>query len=54
MHVVHLAFKIDVFKMEQAFHSRYCEGDKVFYVLELNSKGQEEFVDDHESNWNHH
>jgi hypothetical protein len=46
--------KIDVLKMEQAFHYGYYEGDKVFYVSPLNWKGQEEFIDDHEARWNLH
>jgi hypothetical protein len=54
MHVIHPTLKIDVFKMEQAFHLRYCKGDKVFYVLPLNWKGNEEFINDHEVGWNHH
>ncbi len=49
MHVVYFTLKIDVFKMEQTFHFGYFE---VFYVSPLNSKGEEEFVDDHEANWN--
>jgi hypothetical protein len=30
MHVVRLALKIGVLKMEQAFHFGYRKGDKVF------------------------
>jgi hypothetical protein len=51
MHVICLALKFDVFKMEQAFNFGYCE---VFYVSPLNSKGEEEFIDDHEAGWNCH
>jgi len=54
MHVVRPTLKIDVLKMEQAFHFGYREGDKVFYALPLNYKGQKEFVDDHEADWNCH
>ncbi len=30
MPIIRLTFKIDILKMEQAFHKRYKEGDKVF------------------------
>ncbi len=33
MNVVCLTIKINVLKMEQAFHSGYCKGDKVFQVF---------------------
>jgi hypothetical protein len=33
MFVVHPTFKIDVLKTEQAFHTKYRKGDKIFYVL---------------------
>jgi hypothetical protein len=36
MPMVRLALKIDVLKMEQAFHMGYKEGDKVFYVFATN------------------
>lgn len=36
MLVIYPTFKINVFKMEHAFHFGYCEGDKVFYVSPLN------------------
>jgi hypothetical protein len=45
MPIVHLAFKIDVLKMEQAFQIGYREGDKVFCISPLNWKGKEEFLD---------
>ncbi len=45
MPIVHLAFKIDVLKMEHAFQTGYHEGDKVFYISPLNCKGKEEFLD---------
>ncbi len=35
MLVVKLAFKIDMLKIEQAFHMGYKEGDKVFICLQL-------------------
>jgi hypothetical protein len=35
MPIVHLVLKINVLKMEQAFHFGYREGDKVFYVSHL-------------------
>ncbi len=47
MLVVHPALKIDVLKMEHAFHTSYCEGDKVFYISPLNWKGHEEFQEQH-------
>jgi hypothetical protein len=53
MPIVRPALKIDVHKMEQAFHSGYHEGDKVFYVLPLNWKGEEYFIDDHETDGNY-
>jgi hypothetical protein len=40
MPVVKLTLKIDVLKMEQAFHMGYKEGDKVFYVFATNGKGK--------------
>jgi hypothetical protein len=36
MVVVKPTLKIDVFKMEQAFHMGYREGNKVFYVSPTN------------------
>jgi hypothetical protein len=32
MLTVRLIFKINILKMEQAFHMGYKEGDKVFYL----------------------
>jgi hypothetical protein len=32
MLVMRLAFKIDILKVEPAFHMGYMEGDKVFYL----------------------
>ncbi len=39
MLVVRLALKIDILKMEQAFHMGYREGDKVFYLSLTSWKG---------------
>ncbi len=36
MLVVKHVFKIDILKMEQAFHMGYREGDKVFYLFLTN------------------
>ncbi len=44
MLIVRLALKIDVVKMEQAFFTRYKEGENAFYVSSKNSKGDEELV----------
>jgi hypothetical protein len=54
MLIIGLALKIDVLKMEQAFQTRYHEGDKVFYVPPLNRKGEEEFIDSNVDSWNAH
>jgi hypothetical protein len=45
MPIVHLAFRIDVLKMDQAFQIGYHEGNNVFYKSPLNWKGKEEFLD---------
>jgi hypothetical protein len=39
MPIVHPTLKIDVLKMEQAFHFGYRKGDKVLYVSPLEWKG---------------
>jgi hypothetical protein len=39
MPIVHLAFKINVLKMEQAFQIGYHEGNTIFYISPLNWKG---------------
>lgn len=39
MPIIHPTLKIDVLKMEQAFHFGYQEGNKVFYVSPLEWKG---------------
>jgi len=36
MPIVRLTFKFDILKMEQTFHKRYKEGDKVFYLFLMN------------------
>ncbi len=36
MPIVKHAFKIDILKMEHAFHMGYNEGDKVFYLFPTN------------------
>jgi hypothetical protein len=54
MLVVRLAFKINVFKMEQAFQMGYQKGDKMFYVFPTNWKGEEEFVANHIHKWDIH
>jgi hypothetical protein len=36
MLIVRHAFKIDILKMEHAFHMGYREGDKVFYLSPTN------------------
>jgi hypothetical protein len=36
MLVVRLALKINILKMEQAFHGGYREGDKVLYISPTN------------------
>jgi hypothetical protein len=54
MHIVCPTFKINVVKMEQAFQTKYCEGEKVFYVFPLNWKGKEQFFDSYIDSWNAH
>jgi hypothetical protein len=36
MPIIKHAFKINILKMEQAFHMRYKEGDKVFQLFSMN------------------
>jgi hypothetical protein len=40
MLVVRHVLKIDILKMEQAFHMGYREGDKVFYLFLTSWKGK--------------
>ncbi len=54
MLIVGHALKIDVWKMEQTFQTRYHKGDKVFYVSPLNWRGEEEFTDSYVDSWNAH
>ncbi len=54
MPIMHLAFKIDVFKMEHAFQTKYRKGDNVFHISPLNWKGEEEFIDSYVDFWNAH
>ncbi len=42
MPIMHLIFKIDMFKMEQAFMVAYREGESTFYVSFENWDGEEE------------
>jgi hypothetical protein len=51
MPIVRATLKIDVLKMEQAFFTRYCEGEKAFYVSSTNSKGEEELVSKYIPSW---
>jgi hypothetical protein len=37
--------------MEQAFFTRYREGEKVFYISSKNSKGEEELVSKYMFSW---
>jgi hypothetical protein len=39
MPIIRPTLKIDILKMEQAFHMGYKEGDKVFYLFPKNWKG---------------
>jgi hypothetical protein len=41
MLIVSYTFKIDILKMELAFHIGYKEGDKVFYLSPMNWKDEE-------------
>jgi len=54
MPMVRPTLKIDVLKMEQAFHMGYREGDKVFYVFATNWQGEEALVDAYEEGWDQH
>jgi hypothetical protein len=38
--------------MEHAFHPRYREGNKMFYVAPTNWQGGVEIIDDYEMDWN--
>ncbi len=54
MDVVSLVFKIDILKMEHAFHMGCKEGDKVFYLFLTAWRGEEDTIDKHEKEWNVH
>jgi hypothetical protein len=54
MMVVRPALKIDILKMEQAFHMGYKEGDKVFYLSLMSWKGKEQNVFLHSGTWDEH
>ncbi len=47
MLIVRPTLKTDILKMEQPFHARYKEGNKMFYVDPTNWQG-----DDYEMEWN--
>jgi hypothetical protein len=51
MPMVRPTLKIDVVKMEHAFHMGYREGDKVFYVFATNWQGEKTLVDVYEKGW---
>ncbi len=52
MPVVKSTLKINILKMEQAFHGGYREGDKVFYVSLTNQQGGVESTSNYELEWN--
>jgi hypothetical protein len=54
MLVVRLTFKINVLKMEHAFHLGYQEIDKFFFISPTNWQGVEAFVVDHIHEWDDH
>ncbi len=54
MLIVRHAFKIDILKMEHAFHMGYREGDKVFYLSPTNQKGEKEDVTLHNDTQDEH
>jgi hypothetical protein len=54
MPIVKPTLKIDILKMEQAFHMGYKEDDKVFYRSLTNWKGEEEDVILHNDTWDEH
>jgi hypothetical protein len=54
MHVMRSILKIDVLKMEHAFHMGYREGDEVFYVFTTIWQGEEALVDFYEEGWDQH
>ncbi len=54
MLTVRLIFKINILKMEQAFHMGYKEGDKVFYLSLMSQKDEEQDVSLHNGTWDEH
>jgi hypothetical protein len=52
MLVVKYALRINILKMEQAFHGGYMEGNKVFYVSPTNWQGGVESTTGYELEWN--
>jgi len=44
MPIIRPTLNIDVLKMEQAFFTKYYEGENTFYVSSKNSKGEEKLV----------
>ncbi len=54
MPVMRSILKIDVLKMEHAFHMGYREGDEVFYVFTTIWQGEEALVDFYEEGWDQH
>ncbi len=54
MSVKRLAFKIDVFNMEHAFHMGYQESNKGLYIFPTNWQGEEAFVANHIHEWDDH
>ncbi len=54
MAVVRPTFKIDILKLEQAFHMGYKERDKVFYLSLMSWKGKEQDVSLHSGTCDEH
>jgi len=54
MPIVKPTLKIDILKMEHAFHMGYREGDEVFYLSLIIWKGEEQDVSLHNGTWDEH
>jgi hypothetical protein len=54
MLVVRPTLKIDILKMEQAFHMGYRVRDKVFYLFMMSWKGKEYDLSLHSRTWDEH
>jgi hypothetical protein len=54
MPMMRSTLKIDVLKMEYAFHMGYMKGDKVFYVFATIWQGEEALVDFYDEGWDRH